>query len=116
MIPVFILLAKFGISATFNICYLANALIFPTIFAGTAFGVCNIFAKLATIIAPMLAEVDPPVPMIVFTILSLIAGVLSIFIINEKKTITKYKKKKQKVNNDNENINVIVKKKTANFS
>jgi hypothetical protein len=57
-IPVMVLLAKFGVASTFNICYLANSLIFPTIFAGTAFGVCNFFGKLATITSPLLAEVD----------------------------------------------------------
>ncbi|CDW73598.1 solute carrier family member 5 [Stylonychia lemnae] len=80
VIPVFILLARFGVSATFNICYLANATIFPTIFAGTAFGICNVFAKMATIISPMLAEVDAPVPMTVFCIVSGVATVLSLFI------------------------------------
>ncbi len=81
IIPVFILAARFGVSATFNVCYLANAQIFPTIFAGTVFGICNVFAKTITIISPLLAEVDPPVPMIVFVITCGIACVASFFII-----------------------------------
>ena len=80
VIPVFILLARLGVSATFSICYLANATIFPTIFAGTAFGICNIFAKMATIISPMLAEVDAPIPMIVFSVVSGLACGLSFLI------------------------------------
>ena len=80
LIPIFILLAKAGVSGTFNLCYLANAQIFPAIFAGTAFGFCNIGAKLATILAPLIAEVDPPVPMIIFTISASVAGVLSMMI------------------------------------
>ncbi|CDW83769.1 solute carrier family member 5 [Stylonychia lemnae] len=91
VIPVFILLARFGVSATFSICYLANATIFPTIFAGTAFGICNIFAKMATIISPMLAEVDPPVPMTVFCIVSGSAAVLSLFIQTTPKKVEKPK-------------------------
>ena len=83
LIPIFILLAKSGVSGTFNICYLANAQIFPAIFSGTAFGICNIGAKLATILAPMIAEVDPPIPMIIFTITAVIAAVLSCFILPE---------------------------------
>lgn len=75
-----IMLAKGGVKMTFNIVYLANAQIFPAIFAGTAFGICNIGAKLATIFAPYMAEVDPPAPMIVFTILSSIAALLSLLI------------------------------------
>eukprot|EP00347_Sterkiella_histriomuscorum_P016560 403352729 len=92
LIPVFILLARFGVASTFNICYLANSQIFPTIFSGTAFGICNIFAKLATIISPLLAEVDRPVPMTVFTILSGSAGILALFLVKDD---SKEVKKKQ---------------------
>lgn len=80
LIPVFILLAKAGVSGTFNLCYLANAQIFPAIFAGTAFGFCNMGAKLATVMAPLIAEIDAPVPMIIFTITASFAGVLSLFL------------------------------------
>jgi hypothetical protein len=80
IIPVFILLAKCGVSSTFNICYLANAQIFPGIFSGTAFGIWNIGAKLATIFAPVFAEVDPPIPMIIFTCVALVAGAASLML------------------------------------
>ncbi|TNV80510.1 hypothetical protein FGO68_gene767 [Halteria grandinella] len=83
LIPVFILLAKSGVSATFNICYLANAQIFPAIFSGTAFGICNIGAKLATILAPLMAEVNPPAPMIIFTCTAALAALLSLSIITK---------------------------------
>jgi hypothetical protein len=79
-VPAMILMAKGGVKMTFNIVYLANAQIFPAIFAGTAFGICNIGAKLATIFSPYMAEVDPPVPMIVFTILASTASILALFI------------------------------------
>jgi len=61
-------LAKGGVQATFDICYLANSFLFPAIFAGTAFGICNAAAKISTILAPMLAEFAPPLPMIIFSI------------------------------------------------
>lgn len=80
LIPIFVLLAKAGVSGTFNLCYLANAQIFPAIFAGTAFGFCNIGAKLATILAPMIAEVNPPAPMIIFTISAAGACLLTCFL------------------------------------
>ena len=72
------MLAKGGMKMTFAIVYLANAQIFPAIFAGTAFGICNIGAKLVTIFAPYIAEVNAPVPMVIFTILSSIAALLSL--------------------------------------
>jgi OCT family organic anion transporter-like MFS transporter 8 len=84
LIPVMILATRFGVSATFNICYLANAQLFPSIFAGTAIGICNIFAKMSTIIAPMLAEVPDPAPMTVFAIITGLAAILSFFIISGK--------------------------------
>lgn len=76
-VPFMIMAARFGVSATFNICYLANAQLFPAIFAGTAFGICNIFAKTSTIIAPLLAEVRGRPPMIVFCILTGSASFIS---------------------------------------
>jgi len=78
--PIMLLLAKGGVKMTFNIVYLANSQIFPAIFAGTAFGICNIGAKLATIFSPYMAEVEPPLPMIIFTVLAIMAAGLSVFI------------------------------------
>lgn len=51
LIPVMILGAKFGISGAFNLVYLANTL-FPPIYAATTFGIFNIFARLASMLAP----------------------------------------------------------------
>lgn len=87
IIPVFILLAKSGVSGTFNICYLANAQIFPAIFAGAAFGISNLCAKIATILAPLMAEVDPPIPMILFTVIAFIAGTFSLFIVTKSSQV-----------------------------
>lgn len=79
-------LAKTGVKVTFDICYLANSHLFPAIFAGTAFGICNIGAKIATIFAPMIAEIEKPIPMATFTIVALIAALLSLFIITERRS------------------------------
>ncbi|CDW88684.1 solute carrier family member 5 [Stylonychia lemnae] len=99
MIPFFILLAKFGVSASFSICFLVNSTIFPTIFAGTAFGICNIFAKLVTIISPFLAEVEAPVPMAVFSTITGAVAVLSYFIQSEPQSQNVEKKKQNQKNN-----------------
>jgi hypothetical protein len=80
LIPIFVLFSKARVTATFNMCYLANAQIFPAIFAGTAFGICNIGAKLTTILAPLIAEVNPPLPMILFCITAGLACFLSLLI------------------------------------
>ena len=81
-----LLLAKGGVKMIFNFVYLVNSQIFPAIFSGTAFGICNIGAKLATIFSPYMAEVDPPTQMIVFSVLAIVAAVLSLFIRTAAKT------------------------------
>ena len=88
LIPVFVLFSKAGVTATFNLCYLANAQIFPAIFAGTAFGICNIGAKLTTILAPLIAEVEPPVPMILFCSTACLACALSFLIKKEEDDVS----------------------------
>ena len=50
-LPVMVLGSKFGISGSFNVVYLANGL-FPPVYSSTTFGICNFFARLASILAP----------------------------------------------------------------
>ena len=78
--PLFILIAKSGVTGTYNICYLANAQLFPAVFAGTAFGICNIGGKMATVLAPIVAELGHPVPMLTFASMSAMAATFSWFI------------------------------------
>lgn len=80
IVPFMLTFARDGVKVTFDICYLANSLLFPAIFAGTAFGICNIGAKTATILSPLLAEIEAPYPMIVFSSIALMAIVLTQFI------------------------------------
>merc|ERR1711957_932325 len=61
--PLLVLVAKFGIAALFNIIYVAHAQIFPTLFAATAMGMCNFMARVATIFAPLVAEVESHIAM-----------------------------------------------------
>ena len=69
-IAFFVLLARLGISATQNIAFIASTSLFPTIFASTAFGAVNIFARALTIPAPIIAETQKPIPMILFSVLT----------------------------------------------
>jgi Sugar (and other) transporter len=68
LVPIMVMLARGGVKVALDLCYLANSTIFPAIFAGTAFGMCNIGAKGFTILSPLIAEVGAPVPMIIFSI------------------------------------------------
>jgi len=67
LFPVLVLLAKFGTSAGFNLSYVANAEVFPSLFQGTSMGMCNFFARSFTVFAPVVAEIIGYTPMLIFT-------------------------------------------------
>ena len=77
-----VLLAKYGISAALVIIYVAHPKMFPTLFSVTSLGIVNIVSRFMTIFAPMVAEVEFPVPMLTFTILCL-ASVISASFLRE---------------------------------
>ena len=80
LVPILILIAKGAVKLTFNICYLGNSFLFPTIFAATAFGLCIAGAKFFTIFSPMLAEVGTPFPMIILCIMTFSGAISSFFL------------------------------------
>ena len=65
---VFFLFAKFGISCTFNINFIANRYFFPTLFAATAMGICNFTAHVASVFSYPISSLEEPWPMLLFTI------------------------------------------------
>jgi len=71
--PIFVLSIRMGTSGAFNIVYIANKDVFPTLFKSSAMGFSNFFARLFTTIAPQVAEMPNPLPMIVLTGLNLFA-------------------------------------------
>ena len=54
--------------------------LFPTLFVATAFGVCNFFAKFASIFAPQVAEQTAPLPMLLMTSLNAVGLVATLFV------------------------------------
>jgi hypothetical protein len=79
MVPFMVLGSKFGISGSFNVVYLVNGL-FPAVYSSTTFGLCNFFARLASMIAPILAEQPKPLPMTVFCIVAAAAAGVSLLL------------------------------------
>ena len=85
LIAVFILFAKFGISFAFNLSYLATPQMFPVALCTTAFGICNIFARISTIMSPLIAELPDPVPMSIFSVICIATAFLPLFLRQVKK-------------------------------
>jgi len=84
VVPICLFLMNMGTSMTFGNLYMSHMDVFPIVFNSTSMGICNILARSITITAPIVAEVEEPVPEIIFTTLSFIAAVMSVFI--RKKT------------------------------
>jgi len=66
IIPVFVLITRFGINSAFTLCYIITADYFPSIVSSRVFGICNLFSRFATILSPMIAELEPPLPMLIY--------------------------------------------------
>ena len=62
LIPVFIIIINFGLGAAFNIVYLIGVQLIPTLFAARTFGICNIAARTFTVMSPLMAEMNHPIP------------------------------------------------------
>jgi hypothetical protein len=81
MIAVLVIGCKAGLCMGFCTAYLAIVLVYPTTFVATAMGFCNIIARIASITAPMVAEISDPWPMSILAAMCAAAAILSSFII-----------------------------------
>ena len=80
LIPVFIIMGKYGISATFNMVFIAYMQLIPTIFVSSVFGIGNFSARLLTAFSPLFAELQYPIPLVLNMAACFGAIVCSIFL------------------------------------
>ena len=80
-----ILIAKLGVMSNFTILYIANAHTFPTLFATTALGIVQFFARLGSIGAPLVAEIQGKTPMLIFTIVAASSSIFALFLVKPLK-------------------------------
>ncbi len=57
LLALVIMFNNFGITSTFDIAYLLNTEMFPTIYLGTAYGFCNIIGRFISIMSPIIAKI-----------------------------------------------------------
>ena len=69
---VFVLLSRAGIAFAFAAVTLATPMVFPVILRSTAFGVCNVIARFISIGSPLIAETQPPLPFIAFSVTAIV--------------------------------------------
>lgn len=80
LIAVFVLFAKFGCAMCQCCCFIATPWLFPTSINATAFGICNLVGRMFAVLAPMIAELEAPLPMEIFTGMTLISIFVSLLI------------------------------------
>ncbi|KAM9308188.1 uncharacterized protein PAF06_012352 [Gastrophryne carolinensis] len=76
-------IGKFAIAASFSICYIYAAELFPTIIRQNGIGICSVTARVAGIIAPLmslLGKYHPAIPMAIFGSSPIIGGLLCFFL------------------------------------
>lgn len=79
--PLFVIITKIGIAGCFVCVYICMVDVFPTLFLASAFGICNFLARILTIVAPQVAELEPPTPMIILTCLCALGILMVQFVI-----------------------------------
>eukprot|EP00347_Sterkiella_histriomuscorum_P020221 403338627 len=90
-VPIMILMTKFGVAASFNMVYLVNN-IFPNQHQSTILGFMNCFCRFSSAIAPQVAELNKPNPMISFCVMGALACISSLFINDQTQLPLKVKK------------------------
>ena len=79
-VMVFVLVTRYGINSAFTLCYIITADYFPSIVSSQIFGICNVFARFSTILSPMIAEIDEPIPMIIYCLICTLSMFASLFL------------------------------------
>lgn len=76
-----IMLTNMAVVIAFDVAYLVNAELFPTIVLATAYGVCNVFSRAISITSPMVAKaINPPFPLIILAVFAFLSGMLSLLL------------------------------------
>ncbi|XP_071050913.1 organic cation transporter protein-like isoform X2 [Onthophagus taurus] len=77
----FYLLGKFGATAAFTICYIISSEIFPTPLRHSLMGGCSMIARIGSMVSPqmpLLEQLWKPLPLVLFTGMAAIAGLLTL--------------------------------------
>ena len=73
LMPVLIVITKFGLSGALVTLTNSTTDVFPAMFAATALGICNFSARILVSMSPFIAAIKNPIPMWVLTAILVIA-------------------------------------------
>ncbi|XP_073486120.1 solute carrier family 22 member 13 [Aquarana catesbeiana] len=83
VITVLAVIGKFAIAASFSICYIYAAELFPTVIRQNGVGICSMTARIAGIISPLISLLDKyhsAIPMAIYGSGPIIGGLLCFFL------------------------------------
>ncbi len=85
LIIICLLLTKFGVSSSMSLCFLVTSEYFPIIYSATVFGACNVIARVISIFAPLIAEINPPLPMMIYAVFCFFSVIGTSYLTKDKK-------------------------------
>ena len=81
---ILIFIINFGIVCAFDLAYLINPTLFPTILLATVYGCCNALGRFITIFAPVVGKWREPLPLVVLVAFSVVCLIGSRLLITIK--------------------------------
>lgn len=85
LIIVCLILTKFGVASSVNLCFLVTNEYFPIVYSATVFGACSLFARVISMFSPIIAEIDNPLPMLIYTLFCIFSMIGTSFLTKNKK-------------------------------
>ena len=70
-------LARIGFSQGFVAVYLTCVLCYPTVLTSTTIGIATCSSKILTMSAPLIAELDPPINLVILLVIAVSASIVS---------------------------------------
>ena len=106
LVPILVFIIKIALNITFQNTYqgsFTEKKVFPFYKRSTAIGYCQFVARALTIMSPLIAEVDRPIPLIVFLCLKGVSFIAIFFLPNTKEKEAKESDDMQEMENVKKN-------------
>ena len=84
LVLICLLLTKFGVSSSLNLTFLITSEYFPIIYSSSVFAACSMFSRVISIFSPIIAEIHPPLPMLIYATFCMLSVVGTLFLSKDK--------------------------------
>jgi len=88
----FLFTSCIGISSVFNLCYFANHQLFRHEIKGQCASITASFGRFGAVFAPMTVELEPPLPLVIFTVSCAVGFLIVLFGLKQNESAYGHKK------------------------